>query len=358
MHRTSTKEEEFIMATSSPVRPPQADDFQALFLPHVDSSLRTKFIALMDLIKRSDDGIITRGQMNAALYPKSTSDSRMVQLRALKQALSEAAEKIDHQLSLVTPPGRGNDDQAIYLETDAPWEPPSTRVHTVFMSQQKYRNVPAQATDLTQNLVFVSYFNEEQELVETFINRVEKTLQGKADEEARSIRFWLFRRTNGDNGITAGDDDHDTMQRAITQARAGVLMVSPRACGRPYIKKDEWPRFRNVEGTTLKPFLSVMLSAINADEDDLGVLGRIERNRPQLFTLDGRAWDECVGNDNLAAKFVQQFIRDLRKKLFAPREAPLPPQDEPVRALPPPNATYRERVEKHIPISWSEKTLK
>ena len=323
---------------SPAIRSSQADFFKNFFIDHVDTSYRNAFIILMELIKTSDDGVITRGQLNAALYPNSTKkESIKAQLMALKRALAGAGEKRGYRLDLITPRGPGNDTQKIRLTTNAPFETPvpgSTLATTNFMARQQHKNVPAQGVDLTCNLVFVSYFGNDQELVEDFITRVEDSLQGKIDETARSIRFWLFRRTNGDNGIDPGENDHDTIQRAITQARIGVLMVSPRACGRTYIKKDEWPRFRNEEGTILKPFLPVMLSAIDEKEDDLGVLRRIGKNRPQFFDLQGRGWDECQNNAGLAAEFVEKFIKQLRKKLAESQDDSLLPQKEAKKPVP------------------------
>jgi len=349
------------------IRPLQSDHFRDLFQPHMDPNHQKKFVALMGLIKSSGDGTITRGQLNAALYPGSARDSIKAQLSALKKALEYAAGEIGHQLKLVTPSGRGSDNQAVYLETDAPWQmpaPPSTNAITSFMARERYKNVPAQGVDLSQNLVFVSYFGEEQELVEALINRVEKTLQGKAGEKVRRIRFWLFRRNNGDNGIAAGENDHETIQRAIMQAKVGILMLSPQACGRGYIHNNEWLHFRDQEGNILKPFLPVMLSNVDENKDNLGVLGCIDGNRPQCVYLREQqrqyAWDKCVNNPGLEAQFVDQLIHELCKKLFEPQDVSLPLQKDPkhVRPLPPLNADFEEIKRKNITALAHEKTLK
>jgi len=347
------------------IGPAQADHFRGLFLQHIDLSYQAKSSALFDLIKATPDGIITRGQLNATLYPKLEPESIKTHLSMLKREFSHAATKACYRLSLVSPSGRGSASQAIYLATDAPWPvPPSTSATTNDIALRRHENVPAQAVDLTQYLVFVSYYGEEQELVEPLINQMEDTLAGKKGRKEKQIKFWLFRRTRGGNGIPTGENDHDSIQRAITQAQAGILMVSPRACGRRYIKEDEWSRFRDNNGNILKPFLPVLLSKVDEREDDLGVLGRIGKNRPQCFYLREQqqpyAWDKCLGNPGLSAQFVDQLIAELRRKLFEPQDVSSSLQNGLKRVSPllPIHADYEEIKRRHVPAFADETEIR
>jgi len=141
------------------IRSSQAEYYKNMFLPHMDPSFQAKFTALMDLIKSSADaGGVTRGRLNAALYPASTPDSIKSQLQAFKKALSEAGESCGHILELATKKGRGNDNQIILLKTDAPSPVPGiTRAKADFTARQQHKNVPAGFIDLDERTVFISY---------------------------------------------------------------------------------------------------------------------------------------------------------------------------------------------------------
>ncbi|MCL2701427.1 MAG: hypothetical protein FWE88_07005 [Phycisphaerae bacterium] len=65
--------------------------------------------------------------------------------------------------------------------------------------------------------------------------------------------------------------------------------------------------------------MGVTLSRVDENDHNLGVLGRIEGNRPQLLYVpedqQNLAWDRCKNKPALAAEFVEKFIAQLFRKI-------------------------------------------
>ena len=301
------------------IRRGQSDHFKKFFLEHVDSSYRTKFIALMDLIKSEAgaDGAITRGRLNAALYPTSTKDSIKVQLMELKKALSNAGIKAGEEtksgggfiLELATQTGRGNENQKVYLKTDAPQQAPAVTLDkTTFMERQDY--IPPQAIPVELSIA-VSFAYEDHKLAKDLLEGLKGRLNGRTESWAKQIKFWEFTQD-----IRSGANDHPTIQDAFNRTHLGLLLVSPLSCASDYIQNKEWPLFRNESGKILKPFRAVQLSPVAPEKHNLGVLGDKGVNgRTQLFNLrnEGKnyAWDECIEHPSLKNAFIEALLDEI-----------------------------------------------
>ena len=312
----------------------QADYFKELFLQHVDGSYQNGFIKLMDLIKLSVDGVVTRGQLNAALYPKSEKDSITSQLSDLKKALSDAAKKCGYQLNLITPHGRGNDNQEVRLETDAPWQLPvsdATNESAEFIKQQGV--IPQQAMP-TEPLIAVSFADKDRELAKVLLAELETGLKARNDDLAQKIKFWDYTK------IPPGENDIPTIMDVFNRAQLGLLFVSPSACASSFIQDKEWTLFRNKFGNKLKPCLAVQLYPVDSKNHDLGVLGvgeEREKGRTQLYYLydEGKkwAWSGCVGHYARKNAFVEEVINHILGSSLSDPSSPPPSSSSKIQKL-------------------------
>jgi len=312
------------------IEPTQSDHFKGIFLPYLDSSHQAKFIALMDLIKTTADGVMTRGQLNAALYPNSDSKSIKTQLSTFKRALVRAASKAGYQLNLVSPDGRGSASQAICLTTDAPWQlpvPSSTREHTRLIAQQ---GVVSQQATPVEPLIVVSFSSKDRNSATELLEHLQTGLKARKDRQAKQIKFWKYT-----DDLRAGSNDNPVIQNVFRRAQMGLLLVSPAASSSSYIRYKEWPHFRDKEGNILKPFLAVQLNRVDPDKHRLGVLGKKKgKGRTQLFHCyhegDSLSWNQCKEKEALKSDFIEKLIDEIlyAKQSPDPDDLPSPPLPE------------------------------
>lgn len=167
----------------------------------------------------------------------------------------------------------------------------------------------------------VSYTAADENLWLALRPKLEQGLAAHPNPLMKQLKVWTFRNLRG------GQNDHDQIQRMFQSPdSAGLLCVSVAACGREYIRQNEWPLFRAASGAILKPFVAAMLGPIDFAQVDLGVLGRVGGNATQLLHVveDGKvwSWQDCLGvqrrhgDDSLCNQYVSKLVADLAAQLF------------------------------------------
>lgn len=175
---------------------------------------------------------------------------------------------------------------------------------------------------MTITTLVVSYTAHDESLWLALRPKLEAGLKAHRNPAMKQLKVWTFRDLHG------GENDHKTIQMKFgDSASAGLLCVSVAACGRDYIQNHEWPLFRNKQGKTLKRFVAIMLSPIDFQQVDLGVLDRVALSGTQLLHLfeEGKiySWADCLnherrygGDTSLSNKFVGKLLHDLDQQLF------------------------------------------
>jgi hypothetical protein len=319
------------MQTLIPSQSQRLHDLLAPILRQGNARHLQRFTQLMELVKTSVDGRFTRAQMNQRLYVGVEPASRKSDLALLKEAIRAAATVAGvGKVVVVTPRGQGSGQQFLHLEIEKPLGipvPQGTADAAQFIGMQTV--VKMRATELDPDLMIaVSFAGADQALAEGLVKSVETALKGRSTPIASRVKFWMFRRTSGQNGIVSGEQDHAAMQKAFANCALGMLLVSPSACASKYIQNHEWPLFRTPKkGRTRKAFIAVELLRVKEGVHELGVLDRSpDGNRTQLFAhleKDGTrmAWGDCEKNAGAKHDFVEKLCDEMLLKLANP----LPP---------------------------------
>ena len=117
--------------------------------------------------------------------------------------------------------------------------------------------------------------------------------------------------------------DSSAIQESFRNASFGLFLVSPNACASNYIQNDEWPLFHDKRGRIKKPFGAVLLSAVDPQKHDLGVLGQVPgKGRTQLFRLKEGSWDKCCERSEPKSKFATDLPGELLDALGKLDELP------------------------------------
>lgn len=130
--------------------------------------------------------------------------------------------------------------------------------------------------------IFVSYASKNSALAENFLEKLEEQLM-----PSKSFRYSIW----WDRKILIGEDWSGEIDRALKDADAGLLLLSPAFLGSKYIEEVELPvliRKRNC--------FPIMLQPLDLDRHDLRGLERsqIYRLKAKGFS-EPRSYGECRG---------------------------------------------------------------
>lgn len=182
-------------------------------------------------------------------------------------------------------------------------------------------------TAMTITTLTVSYASTDEKLWDLLRPQLQGRLRAHSNPLMKKLSIWTFRE------IAGGQNDDPAIQEKFrAETSGGLLCVSVDACASSYIQQSEWPVFRDSGGKVLKRFVATMLTLIDEQNMDLGVLQRIGASATQLMHLsyEGKrySWSDCVdhgaengGSKRLANLFVAKLINDLETQLF-PSTAP------------------------------------
>ena len=157
--------------------------------------------------------------------------------------------------------------------------------------------------------LFVSYASANRDLAGRFLEKFQEQAA-----PSKRYRYTLWR----DSAILVGELWHKSIQNALSECDAGLLLVSPAFLASRYIDEHELPRF---VGGSAKPVVLVMLQPVDFDRHDLKGLQDHE-----IFRLDiqrsrsRKSYYECSSQQRFA--FARELFVQVESRLDLLTESP------------------------------------
>ena len=149
--------------------------------------------------------------------------------------------------------------------------------------------------------IFVSYSHLNEKLAQRFIDSFKAQI-----DAALHYEYSLWH----DGQIVAGEDWMEEIQTAIENCHLGLLLISPRFLGSPFIKKYELSQFTGPEG---KPVIPVILQPVDfRRQNSLGL------ERKQCFVLQHKGRKRCFAEcptENLRDSFAMKLFAAVEDRL-------------------------------------------
>lgn len=151
--------------------------------------------------------------------------------------------------------------------------------------------------------IFLSWCHQDKALKEALLRDLLPALGVFTDLE---VEWWE------DSHLTCGEELTPGIIGRLDEADYGLLLLSTRYFGRPFIRKHELPRFAGPDPD--KGSLPVALSPLLAFGPDSGHdLGGIERQ--VVFTRDGRSFAELSGARRTS--FANHLAAEIRRRVHS-----------------------------------------
>lgn len=149
--------------------------------------------------------------------------------------------------------------------------------------------------------IFVSYAHLNERLAERFIDSFKAQV-----DAALHYEYSLWH----DGQIVAGEDWMEEIQTAIRECHLGLLLISPRFLGSPFIRRYELSQFT---GDNARPVIPVILQPVDfRRQNSLGL------QRKQCFVLNHKGRTRCFAEcptENLRDKFAMRLFVEVEERL-------------------------------------------